>query len=141
MKHHPSATQTFLLLQGPPGPFFALLGDGLVRRGHNVLRINFNGGDRASWPGPSTDFRGGIEDWPAYFDMFVQREGVTDLVLFGDCRPMHSAAHGMAKLLGVRTHVFEEGYIRPDWVTLERDGVNGHSSLPRDPRRCRAMPR
>jgi capsular polysaccharide export protein len=29
--------------------------------------------------------------------------------------------------------VFEEGYIRPDWVTLERDGVNGHSTLSRDP--------
>jgi capsular polysaccharide export protein len=27
--------------------------------------------------------------------------------------------------------VFEEGYIRPDWVTLERGGVNGHSQLPR----------
>jgi capsular polysaccharide export protein len=29
--------------------------------------------------------------------------------------------------------VFEEGYIRPDWVTLELGGVNGHSTLPRDP--------
>jgi len=28
--------------------------------------------------------------------------------------------------------VFEEGYIRPDWVTMEEGGVNGHSSLPRD---------
>jgi len=35
--------------------------------------------------------------------------------------------------LGVLVHVFEEGYIRPDWVTLELGGVNGHSSLPRDP--------
>jgi capsular polysaccharide export protein len=39
----------------------------------------------------------------------------------------------MAKLRGVRVHVFEEGYIRPDWVTLEEDGVNGRSLLPRDP--------
>lgn len=33
----------------------------------------------------------------------------------------------------MRTHVFEEGYFRPYWITLERDGVNGHSLLPRDP--------
>jgi capsular polysaccharide export protein len=33
----------------------------------------------------------------------------------------------------VPVHVFDEGYIRPDWVTLELGGVNGHSSLPRDP--------
>jgi len=33
----------------------------------------------------------------------------------------------------VPLHVFEDHYIRPDWVTLELGGVNGHSSLPRDP--------
>ena len=25
-------------------------------------------------------------------------------------------------------HVVEEGYLRPDWVTIEQGGVNGHSS-------------
>ena len=39
----------------------------------------------------------------------------------------------MAKLRGVRVFVFEEGYIRPDWMTLEHDGVNGHSPFDRDP--------
>jgi capsular polysaccharide export protein len=29
--------------------------------------------------------------------------------------------------------VFEEGYLRPHWFTLERDGVNANSRLPRDP--------
>jgi capsular polysaccharide export protein len=29
--------------------------------------------------------------------------------------------------------VFEEGYFRPYWLTLEREGVNGRSLLPRDP--------
>jgi capsular polysaccharide export protein len=29
--------------------------------------------------------------------------------------------------------VFEEGYIRPNWVTVEREGVNLNSPLPRDP--------
>jgi capsule polysaccharide modification protein KpsS len=29
--------------------------------------------------------------------------------------------------------VFEEGYLRPDYITLERDGVNGYSRMPRDP--------
>lgn len=38
-----------------------------------------------------------------------------------------------AERFGIRTHVFEEGYFRPFWVTLEREGVNGHSLLPRDP--------
>ena len=56
---------------------------------------------------------------------------VTDLVVYGDCRPVHRQAIALARARGVRVHVFEEGYIRPDWVTLEEGGVNGYSSLPR----------
>jgi capsular polysaccharide export protein len=37
--------------------------------------------------------------------------------------------------------VFEEGYVRPNWVTLDRGGVNAHSSLPRDPQWYRAVDR
>jgi capsular polysaccharide export protein len=32
----------------------------------------------------------------------------------------------------IRTHVLEEGYLRPDWMTLEREGVNARSTLSRD---------
>jgi capsular polysaccharide export protein len=53
--------------------------------------------------------------------------------LFGDCRPLHKAAIPIAARHGVTVHVFEEGYMRPDWVTLEVGGVNGLSNLPRDP--------
>jgi capsular polysaccharide export protein len=31
-------------------------------------------------------------------------------------------------------HVFEEGYLRPHWVTYERGGANGHSPLMAIPR-------
>jgi capsular polysaccharide export protein len=31
--------------------------------------------------------------------------------------------------MGLRVHVFEEGYMRPFWVTYERDGSNGNSRL------------
>ena len=68
-----------------------------------------------------------------WMNRYVRTHGITDLVLYGDCRPMHKSAMRLARLRGVRIHVFEEGYIRPDWMTLERDGVNGHSSFERDP--------
>ena len=45
----------------------------------------------------------------------------------------HLPAIALAKQRGVRVHVFEEGYFRPHWVTLERAGVNANSLLPRDP--------
>ena len=130
--------RTFLFLQGPHGSYFARLGGALAARGHRVFRINLCGGDRRDWPGTATNYRGSQRNWPTFFDDFIVDHGVTDILLFGDCRPAHSSAHGMAKLRGLRVHVLEEGYIRPDYVTLEEGGVNGHSSMPRDPNWFRA---
>jgi len=123
----------FLFLQGPHGVFFRLLAQRLRARGHRVERINLNGGDRHDWQGQGHDFTARCEEWPIFIDQFIERHGVTDLVLYGDCRPMHRYAHGIARHRGCRIHVFEEGYIRPDFMTLERDGVNGNSALPADP--------
>ena len=125
--------KTFLFLQGPHGPFFAMLADALRARGHGALRININGGDKADWPGEATDYRGTFRNWPLFFDDFIVHHAVTDLILYGDCRPYHASAHKMARLRGLRVHVVEEGYIRPDFMTLQEDGVNGNSTLPLDP--------
>lgn len=127
----------FLFLQGPHGVLFRRLAQRLRARGHRIERINLNGGDRHDWQGPqqeqSHDFTGSADEWPIFINRFIERHRVTDLVLYGDCRPLHRAAHGIARHRGCRIHVFEEGYIRPDFMTLERDGVNGHSALPADP--------
>jgi len=127
-------TKSILLLQGLMGPFFRRLGQGLMRAGHRVHKVNFNGGDRAYWRLPGgIDYRGTLEDWPGELSRIIQQHGVTDVMLFGDCRDHHMAATKLCRTLGIRVYVFEEGYIRPDWVTMELGGVNGHSSLPRDP--------
>ena len=124
----------FLFLQGLAGPFFNQLGDALAAGGHGVHRVNFHGGDRLCWWRPGAlDYRGDLSGWPSFLEQLVLERGVTDIVLFGDCRPLHRAAIAVARQLQVPVHVFEEGYIRPDWVTLELGGVNGHSTLPRDP--------
>jgi capsular polysaccharide export protein len=123
----------FLFLQGPPGPFFHLLAGALQNRGVMVHRINLCGGDAYDWPEKATCYRGTRRRWPLFVDHFLRDHGITDLVLFGDCRPLHRAALRIAQLRGIHIHVFEEGYIRPDWMTLERDGVNGHSPVERDP--------
>lgn len=126
-------SKIFLFLQGPHGPFFAMLADALRARGHEALRININGGDKVDWPDVATDYRGTFRRWPLFFDDFIVRRGVTDLILYGDCRPYHKLAHGTAQLRNIRVHVVEEGYIRPDFLTLQDDGVNGNSTLPLDP--------
>ncbi|PZU56932.1 MAG: capsular biosynthesis protein [Sphingobium sp.] len=126
--------RNFLFLQGPAGPIFWMIGQELMARGCAVHRINLNGGDRKDWPGEAVDYLGRSSRWPLFIDRYLRDHKITDLILFGDCRPMHLAARGMAKLRGVNIHVLEEGYIRPDWMTFEPDGVNGHSTLSKDAR-------
>jgi len=128
------AKRSVLLLQGLMGPLFRRLGQGLIQAGHTVHKVNFNGGDRFFWRLPrGIDYRGTLQEWPQALEAIIAAKEITDVVLFGDCRDHHMIATRVCRELGVPVHVFEEGYIRPDWVTFERDGVNGHSTLPRDP--------
>ena len=124
--------RAFAFLQGPPGPLFFQLAEELRHRGNQVHRINLSAGDRVDWPGQATDFRGRFSDWAVYFDIFLRKQRITDLLLFGDCRPYHVTARRIASMRGIRIHVLEEGYLRPYWMTLELDGVNAHSRLRRD---------
>lgn len=128
-----SEAKRVLFLQGLPGGSFWRLGKALRDQGCIVFRVNFNGGDQYDWPEPAFNFRGRAEDWPAALKEIIRANAISDIVLFGDCRPLHRLASQTASALGVIVHVFEEGYVRPDWVTLELGGVNGHSSLSRDP--------
>lgn len=130
----PSPKRRVMLLQGLMGPFFRQLGHGLRKAGHEVYKVNFNGGDRAYWGLPNgIDYRGTLADWPEAFAGLVAQHRITDVMLFGDCRVHHIAALRVCRALAIKVWVFEEGYIRPDWVTMEIGGVNGHSLLSRDP--------
>lgn len=123
-----------LLLQGPAGPFFARVAEQFRAAGARVSKINFNGGEDLYYRGQGiVRYHGARADFPAFFEQVVRERGIDGVVLFGDCRPLHRLAIERARELGVPVHVFEEGYLRPDFVTFERGGVNGHSTIPRDP--------
>ena len=123
--------RVFLFLQGPHGPFFHALAQMLRKTGATVWRVGFNAGDRAFWFDPASyiPFRDPPEDWPARIRALILETGATDLVLYGDTRQIHAQAIEAARDAGLCIHVFEEGYLRPYWVTYERGGANGHSRL------------
>ncbi len=131
MTHTNGDNRVFLFLQGPHGPFFAVLARMLRRSGAAVWRVGFNAGDRAFWPDKShfISYEDTPDNWAQTFTEILSDKGVTDIALYGDTRPIHAEAVAAAKAAGVRVHVFEEGYLRPYWVTYERDGSNGHSRL------------
>ena len=120
----------FLFLQGPHGPFFRDLGAMLRRAGAQVWRVGFNRGDQAYWGADGyLPYLGTQQEWPAALAGHFTTLGITDLVLYGDTRFIHAEAVVLAKARGLTVHVFEEGYLRPWWVTYERGGSNGHSPL------------
>lgn len=134
--------RVFLFLQGPASAFFPRLATALEARGHRCLRINLCAGDRLFWRRPGAlDYRGDLESWPGFVAAFMEREGISDLVLLGEQRDHHRAAVAAAQARGVAVTVTDFGYLRPDWITLEKDGMSGNSRFPRDPEAIRALAR
>lgn len=130
-----------LLLQGPVGPFFGRLSRLLKDAGAKaVYKVNFNGGDWLFAPAGAFNYTGAESEWVSFLEFLLRDLQIDTIMLFGDCRRYHVAARNVARARNVETWVFEEGYIRPDFVTMERDGTNGHSSLPRDANFYRNLP-
>lgn len=129
-----------LLLQGPVGPFFRRLAARLRSAGAEVHKVNFNGGDCFFYPRGAVSWRGHPREWPEFLQSLLVQRQIDVMLLFGDCRPIHQAAREVAMRLGVRVGAFEEGYIRPNFVTLEEFGVNGYSRLPRTAEFYRRLP-
>jgi len=131
-------SRSFLLLQGVATPFFPELGKGLKQAGHQVLHINFGGGDLLSGHFFSVtpnhiNYKGSLEGLADFYNEIVTLHNITDILLFGDTRPIHLPILEYAKQNNIRVYVFEEGYLRPNWVTLDKGGVNANSSLSKDP--------
>jgi capsular polysaccharide export protein len=96
--------------------------------------VSFNAGDAAYWlPRRSNWFKQDLIELPDFLHKLYAKYGITDQVVFGDRRPVHIAALEQARQNHVRNHVFEEGYFRPNLITLEQEGVNARSQLPRSP--------
>lgn len=131
MTNEAGAGRNFLFLQGPHGPFFYQLGQKLRATGAGVLRVGFNAGDHAFWRDREgfIAYRAPLDQWSVWLAQLIAERRITDIVLYGDTRPIHAEAVKLATALGLCVHVFEEGYLRPYWISYERGGSNGHSRL------------
>lgn len=124
----------FLFLQGLPSPFFSRIARKLTSLGCKATGINLCVGDQLFWHGQNTvNYRGRISEWPNFIANFLDDNGITDIVLLGEQRSYHKVAIEAAKERNIRVTVTDFGYLRPDWITLERDGMGGNSRFPKNP--------
>lgn len=130
-----SKERNFLLLQGFTSHFLTLLGNRLSQQGHKVTRVNFNCGDTLYGFGQQNTlhYRASASQFPRWLEQLLSKKAVSDIIIMGDMRPVHRPVKAMANARNIRVHVFEEGYFRPNLITLEQGGVNANSALPTDP--------
>ncbi|MFN7066021.1 MAG: capsule biosynthesis protein [Aquificaceae bacterium] len=142
MKEEVLGYSNYLLLQGPKGFFFYKLARYLERLGKIVYKINFNGGDLLTYPTLRRvyNYRDKIESFEYYLKNLIALKKIDVVFLYGDYKPYHKIAIKVCKSLNIPAYVFEEGYIRPNYITLEKHGINGFSELPKDPAFYKSLP-
>jgi len=122
-----------LFLQGPMGTFFKKLDSNFRKRGATTYKIAFNKGDEFfSHKDNTIVFNDTPDMWESFIVSFLQEKKIDKIFLFGDCRYYQHIARKVAYAQNIDVFVFEEGYLRPHYITLEKFGVNGYSQLPRD---------
>ncbi|MBK0399986.1 capsular biosynthesis protein [Limibaculum sp. M0105] len=134
--------QTVLMLQGPASGFWSVLGSTFTAAGMRLIHVNLALGDWLFWRagGKRLNYRGRLEDWEHWLEALVEREGVTDILYFGDRLPYHQAAQRIAlRREGLRVWAVENGYLRPNWITLEPFAMGRHSRFTRDPETLRYL--
>jgi len=128
--HHLLTHRHVLLLQGKMGGFFNRFSTYLQRQGIQVSKINFNAGDAFFYKHDCThDYVGTLAQFSSWLTSFMADHHIDAVVCFGDCRPHHVQAAQLCEKIGISFFVFEEGYLRPDYVTLQEHGINGYSRL------------
>jgi capsular polysaccharide export protein len=120
-----------LLLQGPIGGFFSKLASYFQKKGSVIYKINFNGGDKFFYKHKTNvfDFNDIDSEFEIFIEKILKKHSIKAIFLIGDKRFYHQKAIEVAKRFGVDIWCLEEGYLRPNYFTLEKNGVNNSSNL------------
>lgn len=82
----------------------------------------------------AVNYKGKLEDWAQFLRQFIDENKITKIIYYSDQRPYHRIARMIAREIGIETYAYEYGYLRPDWITLEKSGMGVFSHFPNDPK-------
>ena len=110
-----------------------MVGQNLERAGQKVVRVNFCTADNLYWRGKNVvHYRGKKRDWEEFVRGIIRSEKITDVVYYADQLPYHKIAARVARQEGANDISYEFGYLRPDWILVERGGQSSYSNFPND---------
>ncbi len=72
------------------------------------------------------------KDYESFIKAAILKHHITAIVTYNDTGERNRTAIKLATTMGLSRYIVEHGYLRPHWITFDRDGVNGHSTLPKE---------
>jgi capsular polysaccharide export protein len=137
-----------LLLMGPIGTFFARLAHHLEQRGVPVWKVSFPLHEFGFAAHQRIGYAGGMDNFRSFLLKQINDKGIRHIFMYGDFIDPHRIAIDLIRELNadcqrnvkIEAWVFELGYIRPNFVSLERERVNARSSLNRPTSFYRGLP-
>jgi capsular polysaccharide export protein len=122
-----------LLLQGPVGYFFKEFANFCEKNKTNVFKINFHLGEQYFFKTKLTHmYSGNLKNWPEFLDKYINDNKIQQIFIVGPHRPYHTPLNNIVEKYNIELVVFEEGYLRPDFITVEIGNVNRYSSIPKN---------
>ena len=133
---------------GPIGNFFSRLAMHLEQRGVPVWKVSFPLREFGFPARRRLAYSGSMQDFRAFLLAEIEARSIRHLFMYGDFIDPHRIAIDLVKELNadperrdkIDAWVFELGYVRPNFVSLERERVNARSSLNRGLDYYRSLP-
>lgn len=137
-----------LLLMGPLGTFFARLAAHLERGGVPVTKLSFPLHEFGFPAHQRVIFSGAMDEFKPFLRALILERRIRHLFMYGDFIDPHRIAIGLIREINaeqllpyvLEAWVFELGYVRPDYVSLELERVNARSNLTQSVAFYRSLP-
>ncbi|MBK17120.1 MAG: hypothetical protein CMK49_03785 [Prochlorococcus sp. SP3034] len=126
-----------LLLIGPIGTFFSRLSKFLKSKNINTYKILFPYKEYGFKKNQIIKFNEEMNSFKLFLLKVIEEKKIRHIFMYGDVIIPHQIAIETCIALRkkgyeIDTEIFELGYLRPNYVTLEKNGVNFKSNIPRD---------
>ena len=126
-----------IFLVGPIGTFFSRIANYLEKNDIKTYKISFPLYEYGFHKSQRINYSDDISRFKEFLEKVILKKNIKHIFMYGNVLIPHKQALSLSdeldkKGITVNTHIFELGYLRPNFVTLEEKGVNYESSFIRD---------